>query len=320
MKISGLTILRDAVRLGYPFVESLRSLLPLVDELVVGIGDGEDGTWETVQAIGDPKLKMLGSVWDRSLRRDGLILSAQTNLALGRCTGDWAVYLQADEVLHEDDLQRIYTSLRRNRDRRTEGLLFDYLHFVGSYDTVGADWRIWYPRAVRAVKLGMGIESVGDACGFRVRTGGRERGLIKAPAHARIFHYGWCRPPAVMVEKQKNLDRLYDADDAAIDTRYRAFESAPHELFASRGTVRRRFHGSHPQAMHARVAAQDWITAPARFARLPAGIRFVGCALAHPFALSRRDLSALVPTSLGNAGWLAFDAWHALTHARLDAQ
>jgi hypothetical protein len=48
MKVSGFTILRQTVRLGYPFTESIRSLLPLVDELVVGVGDGDDGTWEAV--------------------------------------------------------------------------------------------------------------------------------------------------------------------------------------------------------------------------------------------------------------------------------
>ncbi len=315
MKISGVTILRDAVRLGYPFVESLRSLLPLVDELIVGIGDGEDGTWEAVQAIGDAKLKVFRSVWDPNLRHAGLVLSAQTNLALGRCSGDWAVYLQADEVLHEDDLSRLHASLRRHWSRRTEGLLFDYLHFIGSYDRIGVDWRVWYPRAVRAVKLGAGIQSAGDACGFRVCAGARERGVIKASAHARIFHYGWCRPPTLMIEKQKNLDRFYDADDARIEARYRPFESVPDELFASYGPVRQRFRGSHPQAMRARVAAQDWSGGPARFTRLSPRMRFLGSVLAHPFGLRRRDLSRLVPVCVGNAGWRAFDLWQALITA-----
>ena len=103
MKLSGFTIARQAVRLQYPIVESIRSLLPLVDEYVVGVGDGDDGTWEAVASIGDPRVVMFRSTWDTSLRA-GLAISEETNKALCRCTGDWAVYLQADEVLHEHDL------------------------------------------------------------------------------------------------------------------------------------------------------------------------------------------------------------------------
>src|SRR5438552_2969351 len=131
MKISGFTFCRNAVRYDYPLVESIRSILPVVDEFVVNVGRCDDGTLEVVRSIGDPKIRIIESVWDDTLRKGGLIYSQQTNIALSHCTGDWAFYLQADEVVHEDDLPAIVASMRTHQGNLAiKGLMFRYLHFV----------------------------------------------------------------------------------------------------------------------------------------------------------------------------------------------
>ncbi len=252
MKISGFTIVRQGITFGYPFVESIRSALPLVDEMVVGVGDGGDGTYEAVKRIGDPKLKIFRSSWDMSGREGGLVLSVETNKALARCRGDWGLYLQADEVLHEDDLDALRASMRRHGDGRAEGLSFSYLHFYGSYQTLQDHPRKWYRSAVRAVKLGKAIASAGDAYGFRL--GGRS--LRKASSGARIFHYGWSRPPRVMLEKQANLDRMYH-QEAWVEERHRKAREDARRFYEDRGHLKF-FRGSHPAVMNARVGRQDW--------------------------------------------------------------
>src|SRR5437867_8889332 len=125
MKISGFTFCRNMVRYDYPIVESIRSILPIVDEFVVNVGRCDDGTLERIHSIGDPKIRLVESVWDETLRKDGLIYSQQTNIALSQCTGDWAFYLQADEVVHERDLPRILEAVALNhRNPAVRGLLF----------------------------------------------------------------------------------------------------------------------------------------------------------------------------------------------------
>lgn len=281
MKISGFSIVNNAVRYGYPFQESLRSLLPLVDELVVGVGDAPDGTWKAIQAMREPKIKAFKSHWDPAQRKAGLILSQQTNLALQRCRGDWAVYLQADEVLHEDDLDRLRGAMQRNLSGPVEGLSFDYLHFYGSYQTLQAHWRKWYRKAVRAVKTGKGIQSVGDAYGFKAPGSLGQRSLVRASSGARVFHYGWCRPPQVMRAKQRNLDSFYHDDawlaqrDAQADPKLAAF-------YADRGHLAY-FRGSHPSVMSARVAAQDWRFEHGIERQAPAWARWLDIALLYPF-------------------------------------
>lgn len=252
MKISGFSIVRRGVEFGYPFEESIRSLLPLVDEFVVGVGDGNDGTLQRVKKIKDPKLNVFTSRWDMSKREGGLVLSAETNKALSRCTGDWGVYLQADEVLHEDDLEILRASMLRHQNSNVEGLDFRYLHFYGSYQTIQDQPRKWYRRAVRAIKLGQGIESAGDAYGFR-KDG---RSLKRADSGARVFHYGWTRPPEVMLEKQMNLDRMYH-DEAWVKARHAKALEDSRRFYEDRGNLKF-FRGSHPSVMNSKVASASW--------------------------------------------------------------
>jgi glycosyltransferase involved in cell wall biosynthesis len=256
VKVSGFTIARNAIKLGYPIELSMRSLLPLVDELVVAVGDSEDKTWEVVVGIGDPKIKPFHTVWDPGKRVGGQVLAEQTNLALARCTGDWAVYLQTDELLHESEIGGIRRRMERYLPTPVEGLSFQYVHFYGSYETVQDNWCVWYRREVRAVKTGKGVVSVGDAAGFRVSRDGTEHRLIRADAGAHVYHYGWVRPPSVMTEKRQSIRRLYRPDDpeAAVTS---AAAAAPPSPYRDLGNLRY-FHGAHPALMTPLIAARDW--------------------------------------------------------------
>ena len=302
MRICGFTIVRNAARLGYPFEESIRSLLPLVDELVVAVGRSEhadEDTWERVDAIraGDARVKPFLTDWPAP-QGGGDVLSQQTNLALDRCRGDWAVYLQADEVLHEDDLDVVRASMQDHLRRSTEGLVFEYLHFWKSYGLVSDDWANFYPRAVRAIKPGIGIISAGDAAGFLRRRHGRTRGLLKARTCARVFHYGWCNPPERQVARICNCRRVYAATGD--------FHVSPDEIFGPRMAVRA-FAGTHPLAMRARIAASGDAGAPNQPALWPAGVRAAAKIVRHPHS-AREWARPLFPVSLTNVYWRVVDA------------
>lgn len=258
MNVSGFTIARNTVRNGYPLEASLRSMLPLVDELVVAVGDSDDGTWGLIESLGEPKIKAFPTLWDPGLRKNGQVLSQQTNLALARCQGDWGLYLQADEVLHEDSLATLRRSMQAHLDDGTEGLDFAYHHFYGSFDVVQDHERKWYTHAVRTVRLGKAVESWGDAMGFRMRLSPiKVRDLKLAPARVRVFHYGWVRPPAVMLNKQKTLDGLYH-DDAWLKKEYETQSQNALNFYKDRGNLAF-FKGSHPKVMRTAIAGQDWV-------------------------------------------------------------
>ena len=69
MRVSGFTFVRNVVKYDYPVVESIRSILPVVDEFIVNVGRCDDGTLELIRSIGDPKIKIVESVWDETLRK-----------------------------------------------------------------------------------------------------------------------------------------------------------------------------------------------------------------------------------------------------------
>src|SRR5689334_19405062 len=102
MKVSGFSFIRNAVKYKYPIEEALRSILPLCDEIVVAVGRSEDNTRELVASI-DPKIRILDTVWDDSLREGGKVLAVETDKAYRALdpNSDWCVYIQGDEVLHE---------------------------------------------------------------------------------------------------------------------------------------------------------------------------------------------------------------------------
>jgi hypothetical protein len=258
MKVSGFTILRHGTKFDYPYLESLRSLLPLVDELIVNVGIGEDDTLDRLTAFardeGQGKVVLFESHWpldDPEKRKGGQILADQTNLALDRCTGDWCVYLQADEVLHEKDLPELKCAMESNLENpEIDGLLFRYIHFYGSFDVV-RNSRSAYRREVRIIKRASGARSIGDAQSFRLPDGSKPRVALLA---ASVYHYGWVRPPEVMKEKTFFMDTLYHgankpkagATSTGDNYRYKKIWG----LYA--------FRGSHPKAMRERIAAKKW--------------------------------------------------------------
>ena len=156
MKVSGFTFLRNGQKLGYPFVASIRSILPIVDEFVIALGPCEDETEKRLREIGDPKIRIIPTQWNERLRPDysvkGFVYGQQKSIALFNCTGDWAFYLEADEVVHENDLPKIRAAMEKYLDDdRVEALAFDFLHFYGNANTIA--WSPgWYRSEVRIIR------------------------------------------------------------------------------------------------------------------------------------------------------------------------
>ena len=165
MKISGFTFVRNAVKYDYPVVEAISSILPLCDELIVAVGHSDDGTMDLIKCIPSSKIRIIETVWDDSLREGGRILAVETDKAFQAIAtdADWAIYIQADEVIHEKYHSIIRSEMEKYLAEDTvDGLLFHYKHFYGSYDYVGESWR-WYRREIRIVRNNKNIFSYRDA-------------------------------------------------------------------------------------------------------------------------------------------------------------
>lgn len=248
MKISGFTFIRNGVELDYPFIESITSVLPAVDEMVIVVGDCSDGTKEKILALQNPKIRIINTVWDESLRKGGEILAQQTNIALDHITGDWGFYIQGDEVIHEKYLENVGSALQKWNDHpEVEGLLFHYHHFYGSYEYIGTS-RKWYRREIRIVRNDPSIRSYKDAQGFR-KNGKKLQ--VKA-VDAYIYHYGWVRDPKAQLKKNVSFNKYWH-DDEWIAEHVDA-TSFDYDLLESLD----RFEGTHPAVMKERIVSKNW--------------------------------------------------------------
>jgi hypothetical protein len=252
VKVSGITFVRNAVKFDYPIVEAIQSILPICDEVIVLLGDSEDNTEALIRSIKDPKIKIILSVWDDSLREGGKVLAVETNKALDAVSpnSDWVFYLQGDEVLHEQYLEVVKNEMAAElQNTKVEGLLFKYLHFWGSYDYV-ADSRKWYQYEIRVIRNNPKIRSYKDAQGFR-KVDDTKLAVKLTPAY--IYHYGWVRPPEKQIKKRLSSNRFWHNDDWIKENLQLEGEYDYSQIDSVQ-----RFKGSHPKVMEERVNTINW--------------------------------------------------------------
>jgi hypothetical protein len=236
MKISAFTFIRNGTNFGFPFIESIRSVLPIVDEFVVNVGFSDDDTLDRIKQIGDPKIRIIESHWSDRMKVGGYVYGQQKMIAQFNCTGDWAFYLEGDEIVHENDLKKIVDSCRINLDdERVEALTFNYLHFYGNANSY-LDSPGWYRQAARIIRTSVRSYAP-DGLYWHVLT---QRSKVSrypraADTGASMYHYGWVRSEAEMNRKLENVQKYWNKNHRRID--YSEIDQK----------IIREFTGSHPE-------------------------------------------------------------------------
>lgn len=251
MKISGFTIIRNAIINDYPAVEAIRSVLPVVDEMVVSIGKSEDDTEGLIRSIDSEKIRIVHSEWDLSQLQGGKVMAIETDKAFRQISPEssWAFYIQCDEVIHEKYYDTIRSACKEQLyDAKVMGLVFNYVHFYGTYNYYG-DSRRWYNKEIRIIRNDPNISSYRDAQGFRIDGQRLPCKLIDAC----VYHYGWVKSPELMDKKLRTLstnwmgkamkERLNNTEGIF---NYDEFDSLE------------RFTGDHPQVMKKRISEKNW--------------------------------------------------------------
>lgn len=247
MKVSAFTIVKNAVLLEYPVVESILSILPIVDEYVVLIGKSDDDTLERVKAIGSPKIRIVENEWRDDKKTGGEFFSDLTNVALEECTGDWAFYLQADEVLHEKDLPRLRSIMEQQLDNpQTLAISLRIRNFHGDYQTFNP---YSHRHAIRIIRNNGEMISVGDAVTFTLKSSAEKRTIqslipekIISIRDMYIFHYSWVKDKRALLKKDNLMRVHYQGEDVSLVNEYKL------------DFWYKRFRGSHPKVMEKRIA------------------------------------------------------------------
>lgn len=261
MKISAYSYVRNGFTYAYPFLQSIQSVLPIVDEFIMVIGDSNDGTREAVENLRSDKIRIIDTVWDMNLRTGGKLFAQQANLGLKETTGDWIIHIQADEVIHENDISKLKNYIHQyDKDSRVEGLLFPFLNFRGDYYHINTG-RKSHRYEIRAFKRNDLIRSYKDSQGFRKYSSAQaydnetEKGdkLRVKKIDIPIYHYSFVRPPKLMTKKAETFLSFYNTDEwldknikRDSDFDYNAVDRLDE------------FKGTHPLLMEPIIKQKDW--------------------------------------------------------------
>lgn len=250
MKVTGFTIIKNAIKFDFPVVEAISSILPICDEFVVAVGDSEDETLALIKSIDSPKIKIIHTVWNiKPDSKSGSAMAEETNKALAAISKDtdWCFYIQSDEVVHEKYLDEIKNAMQKHlHDEQVDGLLLKYKHFFGSYDFIGASYR-WYRREIRIVRNRKDIYSYRDAQSFRKSD---DKKLNVKLLDAEIYHYGYVREPEKFKEKLNFQDKMYHGDQVKQRQESYDFSKEADAVFP--------FQDTHPAVMQARIQRKNW--------------------------------------------------------------
>lgn len=245
--ISGMTIIRNGLRFDYPFVEAIRAILPICDEFVIVVGDSDDGTREAVEAIGDPKIRIVDTTWSPHVTPRKCLLAEQTSLGLHHCRGRWCVYVQGNEIIHQDSLPILRELMERHaEDPQIEAILLERLTFWADFDHVFAAYPKCFKYTVRIIKPHIGAYSIRDAMSFAVFDGYSRQGRYPRAIDSGqyLYRYANVHTPTAMEAKGARVHKG-GSKPIATDHFYTKF---PRQYL-------RRYTGDHPTVMAERRAA-----------------------------------------------------------------
>jgi hypothetical protein len=178
---------------------------------------------------------VIETIWNERMADRGFVYAQQKMIAQFACTGDWAFYLEGDEVVHEAELASIRASVdKHHHNPAVEAFVFDYFHFYGTPDFV-ANSPAWYRRECRLIRNT--IRSYAPDGQYWLITSNHKKGRNPqaALANAHIYHYGWVRSHEAMQKKLDQVSKFWS--HGAPTVRYSEFDAQ----------VLQPFTGTHPE-------------------------------------------------------------------------
>ncbi len=252
MKVAGFSIIRNAIKFDYPVIEAITSILPICDAFYISVGQSDDQTKALIESLQSPKLVIIDTIWDDSLREGGKVLAIETNKVFDAIPQeyDWCFYIQSDEVIHERYHATLVKAMQAHlSNQAVQGLLFNYTHFYGHYQYVGAG-RNWYRNEIRIIRNDKRIRSYKDAQGFRMLDNQK---LHVKPVDAAVYHYGWVKSPQFLQAKEQHFHKMWH-DDEWMKKNIPEIE----EFDYNNINILKPFTGTHPQVMQTRVNQARW--------------------------------------------------------------
>ena len=148
--ISGYTTTRDCIRQAYPFEQCIQSMLGFCDQVVIVDGGSIDGTWERLEELSleDDRIVISQNERDWNHPRFAVFDGLQKAYARSLCTGEWCWQQDSDEIVHENDYDKMHELIKR-LPKATDLLALPVVEYWGGPEKVRIDVNPWKWRLSR---------------------------------------------------------------------------------------------------------------------------------------------------------------------------
>lgn len=148
--VSGYTTTLNCIDNDYPYIQSIKSMLGFCNEVVVVDGGSTDGTWEELTKLADKEERLYAYKVERdwSSSRFAVFDGAQKAVARSKCTSEYCWQQDADEIVHENDYEKV-AQLLRNFPNDVDVVCLPVIEFWGGPEKVRLDVTPWKWRLTR---------------------------------------------------------------------------------------------------------------------------------------------------------------------------
>jgi glycosyltransferase involved in cell wall biosynthesis len=204
MTLGAFTYVYNMIDYDYPFEESVKSIIDVVDQFVICECNSTDNTADLVEKLRleyPNKIKVIHRNWVLHFTE----ISSVANFAMSHLNTDYAFQLQADEVVHHDSLDELKDIVNILSLNNLTAAKVHYTHFMANYETT---FPFCYDSLVRIVKMNSPWRVIGDGVQFAYPDGQIHDEKV-FDSNIQIFHYGKVKDPVKGWKKEWDFQQLY---------------------------------------------------------------------------------------------------------------